>query len=130
MCRSVSKFLVCGFCVLVATFPGRAARDVTAKARQSSYEIVVLEVAQCIYCKLFRRDVVPTYNASSRSKTIPMRFVDLDHGSLSAFQLTAPIETVPTVVLLHKRQEVGRLAGHVGPETFVHAINRMLSAAP
>ncbi len=116
---------------MVAILPSRAARDLTAEiATTSEYELVVLEVSRCIYCKLFRRDVVPTYNATSHAKSVPMRFVDLDHGSLSAFQLTGPIETVPTIVLLHHRREVGRLAGHIGPETFLHAVNRLLSEAP
>jgi len=117
--------------MVVANLPSRAARDMTADTRiASEYELVVLEVSRCIYCKLFRRDVVPTYNATTHAKTVPMRFVDLDHGTVTAFQLTAPIDTVPTVVLLHRSREVGRLAGHIGPETFLHAVNRLLSEAP
>ena len=116
---------------MVAILPSRAARDMTADTRiTSEYELVVLEVSRCIYCKLFRRDVLPTYNATTHAKSVPLRFVDLDHGSLTAFQLTAPIETVPTIILLHQAREVGRLAGHIGPETFLHAVNRLLSEAP
>ncbi len=116
---------------MIWALPIRAARDLTAAPQAASdYELVVLEVAGCIYCQLFRRDVVPTYNATTHAKTVPMRFVDLDHGSLSAFQLTAPIEMVPTVVLLHQHREVGRVSGHIGPEIFLHAVNRLLSEAP
>ena len=131
MQRIVSKIILSLFCVLVVAVPGRAARDVTAQmSPHSNYQLLVLEVAQCIYCRLFRRDVLPTYKATQRSKSLPMRFVDLDHSSLSAFKLQKPIETVPTVILLHSRREVGRLAGYMGPETFLHALNHLLSKAP
>ena len=126
-----SKLLLAGFCVLVAVLPSRAARDLTAApVSTSGYEFIVLEVKRCIYCKLFRRDVLPTYKATTRSKIVPMRFIDLDHGSLAAFQLAGPVETVPTVVLLQGHREVGRVSGHVGPETFLHIVNRLLSEAP
>lgn len=116
---------------MISALPLRAARDLTIKPVEASeYELVVLEVSRCIYCRLFRRDVVPTYRATTHAKSVPMRFVDLDHGSLSAFQLSGPIETVPTIILLHRHREVGRLAGHIGPETFLHAVKQLLSGAP
>lgn len=127
----LSVCLVLAIGVMVAVAPGRAARDLRALPQDASdYELVVLEVARCIYCKLFRRDVVPTYNNTTHAKRVPMRFVDLDHGALSSFQLTAPVETVPTVILLHRHREVGRVSGHVGPEIFLHALNQLLAKAP
>lgn len=109
----------------------KAARDLTTPPRaESHYQLLVLEVPGCLYCDLFRRDVVPTYAASLRAKSVPMRFVDLEHGSLAAFDLQGPIETVPTIVLLDGRREVGRLTGHVGPEIFFHAVDRLISSAP
>lgn len=111
--------------------PTRAARDLSITPQtQSEYELVVLEVDDCVYCQLFRRDVVPTYQTTTHAKSIPMRFIDLEHGVLDAFKLSAPIETVPTVILLHRHREVGRLAGHIGPEIFLHAVKRLLSEAP
>lgn len=127
----LSKIGLVIVCLCLAAFPVRGARDLTtAPDAVSDYQLIVLEVAHCIYCQLFRRDVLPTYEASARSKSVPMRFVDINHGSLAAFQLTAPVETVPTVVLLRQRREVGRLTGHVGPEIFLHALNRLISTAP
>ena len=129
--KAVNRWFVICFCVLLAVLPTRAARDLAPTAQATSdYELLVLEVASCIYCQLFRRDVLPTYKATTHAKSIPMRFVDLDHGALDAIQLSKPIETVPTVILLHDHREVGRVAGHVGPELFLHAVNRLLSQAP
>lgn len=116
---------------MIAALPTRAARDLSTPAQaQSHYQLLVLEVSGCLYCDLFRRDVVPTYTASTRARSVPMRFVDLEHGSLDAFELRGPIETVPTIVLLDGHREVGRLAGHVGPEIFFHAVDRLMSSAP
>lgn len=129
--KSVVGLVLISVLVMAAAWPSRAARDMMAPQQvQSDYELLVLEVAQCIYCQLFRRDVLPTYQSTLYAKSVPMRFIDIDHGSLTAFKLSGPIETVPTVVLLHGDREVGRVAGHIGPETFLHAVNRLLSQAP
>lgn len=121
--------LAIGF--MIWALPSRAARDLGAVPKGNThYELLVLEVSHCLYCQLFRRDVVPTYKASAHAGAIPMRFIDLDRAKLDAFQLSGPVETLPTVILLHRYKEVGRVSGHVGPEIFLHVVGRMLSAAP
>jgi hypothetical protein len=55
-----------------------------------------------------------------------MRFVDLDAPDVDRLSLTAPIETVPTVLVVENGREVGRIAGYVGPQIFFHVLNRML----
>lgn len=123
--------LVVIMCLAAFILPGNAKRDFgLTPAQQSDYELVVLEVRQCIYCQLFRRDVVPTYESTRHAKSIPMRFVDLDFGSTDGLRLSGPVDTVPTVLLLRNHQEIGRLTGHIGPETFLHAFKQLLSEAP
>ena len=57
----------------------RAAVDIETSALPDRVrEIVVVEVENCIYCGLFRRDVLPTYRGSIRAKSVPIRFVDLN----------------------------------------------------
>ena len=108
----------------------QAAWDIDADAgRETAYELLVLEVEGCIYCQLFRRDVVPGYEASERGKSVPLRFIDLNHASLDAFQLAHPVVEVPTVVLVKERQEIGRISGYIGPEPFYHAINHLMARA-
>lgn len=131
----MSRFgFVAALCVgLAVLMPSatRAALDFTSPAEApSDLEIVVVEAPGCIYCHLFRRDVWATYESSRRAKSVPMRFVDVNSDDLHQLQLTGPIESVPTAVLVQRQKEVGRVPGYVGPENFLHSIDRLLAAAP
>lgn len=93
-----------------------------------NYELVVVEVPGCIYCGIFRRDVAPSYEASPRARTVPMRFVDLNEQAAEKLQLAAPVDVVPTVLLIENGHEIGRIAGYTGPENFFHTVNALLGA--
>ncbi len=99
-------------------------------AVESDYELIVVEIDNCIYCGLFRRDVLPTYRNSQRARFVPLRFVDLNAPDVEKLSLTQPIDSVPTVLVVRHGQEVGRVAGYVGPENFFHAIERLLPELP
>jgi len=93
-------------------------------------ELVVIEAPGCIYCTLFRRDVLPSYAASPRSKDLPIRFVDINDEAASAISIDYPVDIVPTFLVLKNNKEVGRIPGYTGPEFFFHTINYLLSTAP
>lgn len=113
--------------VILAT-AGRAALDVdSAPVAGADTELVVIETRGCLYCSLFHRDVVPVYQGSERAKTVPMRFVDVDALAAETLILASPIDSVPTVLVVRRHAEIGRIPGYVGPENFFHAINRLLS---
>jgi len=95
----------------------------------SALELVVLEAPGCTYCGLFRRDVLPSYQASERAKDMPIRFVDINDKAADALGLDAPIDIVPTFVVLKNNHEVGRIPGYTGPEFFFHTINNLLAGA-
>ena len=86
----------------------------------------MLEAPGCLYCSIFRRDVLPSYTASPRAQTMPMRFLDLNDEAADKLNLTEPVNIVPTVVLMYDHREIGRIPGYVGPENFFHSINFML----
>ncbi len=92
-------------------------------------ELVVLEAPGCIYCGLFRRDVLPSYEASERAKNMPIRFVDINDAAADALGLDSPVDVVPTFVVMKNNHEVGRIPGYTGPEFFFHTINHLLSGA-
>lgn len=107
--------------------PGRAIVDLqTAALPDSRFELLVVEIENCIYCGLFRRDVASTYSTSGRSKSVPMRFIDINAPDVDRLALRAPIDSVPTVLVVENGREVGRIAGYVGPEIFFHSLNRLL----
>ncbi len=129
-CRVMSR-LVRVFAVFylfaLAAAPVRAVVDLeTSALPDSRLELLVVEIDNCIYCGLFRRDVAPTYKVSGRAKTIPMRFIDINAPDVDRLALNAPIDSVPTVLVVENGREVGRIAGYVGPEIFFHSLNRLL----
>jgi thioredoxin-related protein len=128
----MSRFLrVAAFASLLMLIvaPVRAVLDLeTSALPEARFELLVVEIANCIYCGLFRRDVAPTYTASVRARSVPMRFVDINAPDIDALSLTAPIDSVPTVLVIDNGREVGRIAGYVGPEIFFHSLNRLLPA--
>lgn len=116
---------------VVSASQPRAAFDLeTAALPTTSFELVVLEAEGCIYCQIFRRDVVPAYAVSPRAREVPLRFVDLNEPHVDRLGLSQPIDLVPTVVLMKDHREVGRITGYVGPEAFFHSVNRLLAQSP
>jgi thioredoxin-related protein len=130
----MSRVLLLSLAILAATLLGsatRAAHDLeTGSLPVSGYEILVVEAEGCIYCQIFRRDVLPAYATSPRARQVPMRFVDVNAADAAKIALNEPVELVPTALVLKEGREVGRIAGYVGPEAFFHSINRLLAIAP
>ncbi|MBY0226443.1 MAG: hypothetical protein K2Q28_11615 [Hyphomicrobium sp.] len=121
--RVVAALCLCA----LASAPVRAVVDLeTSALPDSRLEILVVEIDNCIYCGLFRRDVAPTYKISRRAKTVPMRFIDINAPDVDRLNLTAPIDSVPTVLVVENGRELGRIAGYVGPEIFFHSLGRLL----
>ncbi len=117
-------------CVLatLATQP-HAGLDLDATApTHSRLQLVVMEAPGCIYCGLFRRDVLPSYQASARAKDVPVRFLDINDLEKANLELDSSVQIVPTFVLIQNNKEVGRIPGYVGPETFFHSINYLMSS--
>lgn len=110
---------------------GQAGIDADASIpKLTNVELVVLEADGCIYCGLFRRDVLPSYQVSERAKDMPIRFVDVNDVPAAKIELLTPVDIVPTFVVLKHNKEVGRIPGYVGPENFFHTINYLLYTVP
>jgi thioredoxin-related protein len=90
-------------------------------------EIVVFERADCTYCQIFRRDVLPQYNRSLTAAKAPIRFVDIDQVDLDVLPLQSRLTILPTAVIMHNGRELERIAGYTGPEIFFQIINRLLA---
>lgn len=112
----------------LASPPGDPAQGIETSALAASrMEIVVIEAPNCIYCSLFRRDLLPAYQASPRSRDVPLRFLDLAGLASSKLALAGAIDVVPTIVVVSQGVEVGRIPGYASKEIFFHAINCLLS---
>lgn len=127
----MSQFGKAGLFTLLAfvlASDGQAAPDRLSEAsRQSAFEIVVVEAEGCIYCPIFRRDVLPAYQATPRARSVPMRFADVGAIEAGALNLSGAIDSVPTVLVLKGGAEVGRLAGYAGRDNFLRSIDSLLA---
>lgn len=92
-------------------------------------QLVVMETPDCIYCSIFRRDVLPSYQISERGKDMPVRFVDVNDVPKTGIELQSPIDILPTFVIVKDNREIGRIPGYMGPEDFFHSINYLLSSS-
>jgi len=90
-------------------------------------EVVVIESRDCIYCVLFRRNVLSSYEESPRARDAPLRFLDLEDVTARRVVLAEPIFVVPTVLVLRDNEEVGRIPGYVAWDDFVRSINYLLA---
>lgn len=125
-------------CLLIAValvLPGsprsvRAAVDTSIEQPGPTLELIVIEARSCPMCRLFRDEIAPAYRATARAKRAPLRFVDVSFTDPATLNLAAPIEIVPTVVLMRDGAEIDRLVGYTGPEMFMTAVGKMLGDTP
>jgi len=126
--------LVAGFFfALLLTLPlgaSRADLDTASIPSNPAFELVVVEADGCIYCKLFRRDVLPAYEASRQGKEAPVRFLDVNDIETARLDLETAVDVVPTFVIVKSQHEVGRISGYIGPENFFHSISYLIASAP
>lgn len=109
---------------------GSAGIDLDAPVpRYSNMQLIVMEAPGCIYCNLFRRDVLPSYQTSERGKDMPVRFLDVNDVPKTGIELQSPIDILPTFVIVKDNRELGRIPGYMGPEDFFHSINYLLSSS-
>lgn len=126
------------YCLVLATalsLPGgpqsvRAAVDASLEQPGPTLELIVIEAPRCPMCRLFRDEIAPVYRATARAKQAPLRFVDVSFTDPATLKLVAPIEIVPTVVLMRDGAEIDRLVGYTGPEIFMNVVGRMLGDTP
>ncbi|HML29707.1 MAG TPA: thioredoxin fold domain-containing protein [Hyphomicrobium sp.] len=104
--------------------------DTEAAIPTGALELVVVEAQGCIYCQLFRRDVLPAYRASAQAKNLPVRFVDINDIEADHLNFKTEVDVVPTFVVVRSQTEVARISGYVGPENFFHSISYLLASAP
>lgn len=90
------------------------------------FELIAFEVPGCIYCNVFRRDVLPRYASSAAGRTAPLRFLDLNDEASTQLRLNEPVRIVPTVVVMRDGTEVGRIVGYLGAENFYRMLAGLL----
>jgi thioredoxin-related protein len=129
--RSTLLALLFALTIIIPARSSRAGLDMeTGALPTGTLELVVIEADGCIYCGLFRRDVLPSYAVSEQGKQMPVRFVDVNDTNAARIDLKTPVDIVPTFVVVKSHHEVGRISGYMGPEDFFHSISYLLASAP
>jgi thioredoxin-related protein len=105
---------------------GRAALD-AAQPRTPALEVLIFEHADCAYCRIFRRDVLPKYRHAVAANAVPLRFVDIGKSDTGGLELKARIDTVPTAVVMRDGREVDRIVGYWGPDNFFKLLAHILA---
>ena len=126
--RWLAPYLIAAVAILAApTDSGHAARDRGPPvAVVTPYELVVFEADGCIYCDVFRRDVLPLYSSSDAAREAPLRFINLTYADESKMGLSGAITIAPTVVLFRDGVEVDRIIGYSGPGNFLQLVGHMI----
>ena len=128
--RALASFALVFLMLVTPLSSGTAGIDRDAPVPvYSNLQLLVMEAPGCIYCTIFRRDVLPSYQASERGKEMPVRFVDVNDVGKTGVALDSPIDILPTFVIVRDNKEVGRIPGYMGPENFFHSINYLLSSS-
>jgi len=106
-------FAAVAICALAGGTTGRAALDPVASARGPDVELLVYEHHDCVYCQLFRRDVLPRYQQAVAME-LPIRFVDIAVSGNEGPGLSRKVDMLPTAVLMLEGREIDRLVGYYG----------------
>ena len=129
--RSTLVALLFAVTIIVPLASSRAGlENETGALPADSLELVVIEADGCIFCEIFRSDVLPAYEASEQGKQMPVQFVDINDMDTTHLEFKGAVDIVPTFIVIKDRREVGRISGYVGPENFFHSINYLLASAP
>lgn len=129
--KMIIRVMLLALLMLSPVAASRAGLDTDAVANPfGTVELIVVEAEGCIYCEIFRRDVLPAYETSEQGKKVPIRFVDINDVDADHLDFSASVDIVPTFVVVKSQHEVGRISGYVGPENFFHSINYLLGSAP
>ncbi|AGT09735.1 thioredoxin family protein [Paracoccus aminophilus] len=83
----------------------------------------------CPFCAAWRREVGPGYASSTLGRIAPVAEVDLDGPWPDGLVIGARPDRTPTFILLRDGQEIDRLIGYDGPDSFRLALRGLLRSA-
>ncbi len=129
------RLLTCLLLTAALLAPAGAPRPADAATEFSpepapAVELLVIEARGCPMCQLFRDEIAPLYRATARARQAPLRFIDVAHTDIDTLHLAAPVEIIPTVIVMRDGAEIDRLVGYTGPETFMRVVRVLLGDSP
>lgn len=95
-------------------------------ARASSVQLAVFETRNCDYCQMFHKDVADDYSNSWPGRIAPLSRILVSNYRSDRFELKAPIQVVPTFVLIEDGKELLRITGYFGRQNFFQIMTSVL----
>jgi thioredoxin-related protein len=100
---------------------------VSSVASLQAAELVMIDLRSCNYCAKFRREVVPTYNATSAGEVAPLRYVSPLRRWPADLAGIRPAPYTPVFILVEEGREIGRFAGYASAEDFWAKLNPLIA---
>lgn len=91
-----------------------------------SAQLIMVEEANCIYCKQFDEEIAPAYPKTTEGRLAPLRRIDLADGWPDDLSLIKTETLTPTFILVENDRELGRLHGYQGDEFFWFLLGQLL----
>jgi hypothetical protein len=112
-------------------FAAAAIIAVTAFAAATSTagaaELLVFGTKRCPYCLAWEREIGRIYPRTGEARLAPLRRVDLEGRRPADLPHIRPVEVSPTFVLVDEGQEVGRIVGYSGDQSFWPQLRKLLA---
>ena len=112
--------------LMASLVSGRAGLE-PGPVRIPALEVLVFEHANCVYCPVFRRDLLAKYRQAVDANAASVRFLDVETADTASLNLNARIDTVPTTVVMRDGREVDRIVGYWGTANFFKLLSHILA---
>lgn len=76
-------------------------------------QMIFVHSPGCMYCQMWREEILPIYPKTAEGKRLPLREVNLDKGMPDDLKHLAYPSFTPTFIIVDgENQEVGRILGY------------------
>ena len=96
----------------------------------SAAELLMLEEEGCGWCEAWDEEVGQAYNKTDLGKLLPLKKLDIDSPTLSAYKLSRPVMFTPTFIVVDGSSEVGRITGYLGDYQFWSLLEEFITRVP
>tara|TARA_E500000331_G_C16849206_1_gene537006 strand:- start:102 stop:473 length:372 start_codon:yes stop_codon:yes gene_type:complete len=96
----------------------------------SAAELLMLEEEGCGWCEAWDEEVGQAYNKTELGKLLPLKKLDIDSPTLSAYKLLRPVMFTPTFIVVDGSSEVGRITGYLGDYQFWSLLEELIIRVP
>lgn len=117
---------------VAATAPGRQASPALRGAgpvARRGLTLLMVNLPGCPHCQRWKTQIGHSYRHRASARRATLSVVAFDGPWPDGLVLAARPVVTPTFILLRDRQEVGRIEGYAGPDSFYRRLDALLDSA-